>query len=111
MHTKSISCDKTQFIGYNTNQAEYIIMRELAFIIKFLSCIFQTVDAAPVWQQSILQDTWLLGGLMVWYLHFSGYESRQLRQEQEEYEDTAENGNCGQRGRKLEWIQVAVDLT
>lgn len=32
-----------------------------------------------------------------WYLHFSGYESRQLGQEQEEDEDTAENGYCGRQ--------------
>lgn len=84
----------TPFIGYNTGWAEYIIMRALTFIIKSLfvpawspgNCAFQPEDITDERQ----------------YLHFSGYESRQLRQEEEEYEDTAEDGNCGQRGRKSE---------
>lgn len=33
------------------------------------------------------------------YLHFSCNESGQLRQEQEEYEDAAEDGDCGQTHR------------
>lgn len=32
------------------------------------------------------------------HLHFSGDESRQLRQEEEEDEDAAEDGNCGVGG-------------
>lgn len=30
------------------------------------------------------------------YVHFGGYEPRQLGQEEEEYEDTAEDGYCGE---------------
>lgn len=35
------------------------------------------------------------------YLHFCGYEARQLRQEQEEDEETAEDGNCGAEMNKV----------
>lgn len=79
----------TPFIDYNMGTAEYIITGAMSFMIKSLT--------VPV---DITRYTVI--DLMQRYLHFSGYESRQLRQEQEQYEDTAENGNCGQRGRTLE---------
>lgn len=101
----------TLFIGCSTDGAGYIIMGALTFMIKSLSCVFLTAGPPPVWQQGNSLQTSVsstgydktFDATMLWYLHFSGNESRQLRQEQEEYEDTAENGNCGQRG-KVEWI-------
>lgn len=43
--------EPTPFIGYNMGRAEYIIMGALTFMIKSLSCIFQTAGPASVWQQ------------------------------------------------------------
>lgn len=83
--------------------AEHITMEAWHSWLSLVS--FQTAGPVPVWQQGnclqivcqqqdITRHTVTPGML---YLHFSGDESRQLRQEQEEYEDTAENGNYKQR--------------
>ena len=111
----------TPFIGCRTGWAEYIIMRAMTFMNKFPSCVHfrwqllcrcgKKGDVLWLMFLSYIITRYTiyykihscLGDLMVWYLHFSGYESRQLGQKQEEYKDTAENGNCGQRRRELEW--------
>lgn len=44
------------------------------------------------------------------HLHFSGDESRQLRQEEEEDEDAAEDGNCGVGGQKRGRNKVTTNI-
>lgn len=79
MHKANFLWQNCLFAGCNTAPAERIIMRAIGIHYWLPVCF----------------------GYRMWrYLHFSGYESCQLRQEKEEYEDTAQDGYWGGKKKK-----------